>query len=277
VDQPIRPVDLSAYLASPSVPELELLRLYRPAEPLTVFDIGSCEGEDTIRYARRFPNGFVYAFEPLPENRRLIAENFSKYSLKNAELVPCALSDRSGEAVFHASSGRPKDEFAGSDWNYGNKSSSLLPPSGDGPMYGWIEFKQTITVPTDTLDDFCTRRRIERIDFVHMDVQGAEMLVLKGAEGMLPRIAAIWLEVSTRALYQSQALRDEIGRSMRGRGFSLAHEVLNGIEGDQLYVNRRLARTWPYLASKRVESLANRARRWAGRWRSRMSGKPQYR
>jgi hypothetical protein len=88
---------------------------------------------------------------------------------------------------------------------------------------------------------------------------------------MLPFIAAIWLEVSTQALYEGQALRDEVGRFMRLRGFSLAHEVVIGIEGDQLYVNRRLARNWPYLATKRMEGLARRARNWAGRWSSRAS------
>jgi FkbM family methyltransferase len=268
VEQPFKQVDISGYLARPSVPELELLRLFGRDPALTIFDVGCCEGEDTVRYARRFPKASVYAFEPLPENQRLAASNFSKYSLKNAELVPCALSDQAGEAVFHVSSGRPREEFAGKDWNYGNKSSSLLPPAGDEPMHGWIEFKQRITVKTETLDGFSASRGIRRVDFVHMDVQGAEQLVLSGASGMLPRVAAVWLEVSARALYKGQALRHQIGAFMRAHGFILALEVLNEVEGDQLYVNRRFARTWPYLASRRIESLVRRARLRAGRWLS---------
>lgn len=268
MDQSLKQVDLSGYLAIPSVPELELMRLHGCSEALTIFDIGCCEGEDTVRYARRFPNARVFAFEPLPENQRIAAGNLSRYAVGNAELIPCALSDRAGEATFHVSSGRPMEEFAGKDWNYGNKSSSLLPPSGDEPMHGWIEFKETIRVSTETLDGFSSGRAIGRIDFVHMDVQGAEQLVLNGARRTLPRVAAVWLEVSARALYRGQALRPEIGAFMRDHGFILALEALNEIEGDQLYVNRRFARTWPYLASRRIRALARRARFRAGHWMS---------
>jgi FkbM family methyltransferase len=270
MEPPPQAVDISQYLARPSGAETEILRLFRPQESLTIFEIGCCEGEDTVRYARRFPNARIFAFEPLPDNQRLVLANLGRYGVRNAELVPVALSDRGGEATFHVSSGRPKEEFAGKDWNYGNKSSSLLAPAGEGPMHGWIEFKQKITVQTDTLDHFASTRDIARIDFVHMDVQGAEQLVLSGASRMLPSIVAVWLEVSDKALYQGQALRPEIARFMGSRGFSLAHEVKNGVEGDQLYVNRRFGRVWPYLASRRAAAIVRGARFSAGRWKSRL-------
>jgi FkbM family methyltransferase len=269
VDQP-EPADISQYLARPSEAETEMLRLFRPDEALTLFEIGCCEGEDTVRYSRRFPLARIYAFEPLPGNQRLVRANLAKYGVENAELVPLALSDRAGEAVFHVSSGRPKEEFAGKDWNYGNKSSSLLAPAGDAPMHGWIEFKEKITVQTDTLDNFCLGRKIERIDFIHMDVQGAEKLVLAGAGRMLPHVSAVWLEVSDQALYKGQALRPEICLFMEAHGFSLSHEALNGIEGDQLYVNRRCGRVWPYLVQKRAARFVRGARFRAGGWKSRM-------
>ena len=244
---PLQPVDISGYLAEPSEPEKELLRLFRPGEALTILDIGSCEGEDSVRYARRFPQAHVYAFEPLPANQQLIRANFARHATTNTELVPLALSDRSGEATFHVSSGRPKDEFAGKDWNYGNKSSSLLAPAQNDPMYGWVEFKEAITVRTDTLDHFCRERALARIDFIHMDVQGAEHLVLQGASAMLPNLTAIWLEVSDRELYAGQKLRSDIEQLMRANGFRLGFELRREIEGDQFYVNTRRARVWPYL------------------------------
>jgi len=184
-------------------------------------------------------------------------------------LVPLALSDRTGEAALHVSSGRPKDEFAGPNWNYGNKSSSLLAPAQEAPMYGWVEFKETITVPTDTLDNFCRGRMLGRIDFIHMDVQGAEHLVLQGARAMLPNITAIWLEVSDRHLYQGQKLRTDIGRFMHDHGFTLGFEIRREIEGDQFYVNRRCAHVWPYLAVKWVTKFAHRLHFAAVRLKSR--------
>lgn len=255
-----QPPDLDRYLARPGDAEQELLRLRSRDEPRVIFDIGACEGEDSIRYARRFPRARVFAFEPLPANQTLIRANFARYGVSTAELVLFALSDRTGEAVFHVSSGRPREEFAGRDWNYGNKSSSLLPPAGPDPMFGWIEFKEAITVRTTTLDAFCRERGIDAIDLIHLDVQGAEHLVLTGAAATLPRVAAVWLEVANQAVYQGQKLRPEIERLLEAAGFQLVFTVDRGAEGDQFHVNRRAAGARRYLARRRIASWFDRAR-----------------
>lgn len=259
----LRQVDYSGYLAAPTHAERELLRLYSPAQPLVIFDIGACEGEETIRYSRRFPQARLFAFEPLPANQSLVRANFARYTIANAELVPLALADRPGEATFHVSSGRPPHEFSGADWNYGNKSSSLLPPADATPMHGWIEFKGAITVQTDTLDNFCRERGIDRIDFVHMDVQGAEHLVLSGAAATLPRIGALWLEVAEREFYRGQKLRHEIQALLRRRGFALALDARRAGEGDQFYVNLRRPQNWPYLLRRKLGRAALRLRQAA--------------
>lgn len=261
-------VDLSAYLATPSEAELEFRRLFPAAAPRVIMDIGACEGEDSIRFTRLYPQAKVFAFEPLPSNQTLVRANLARYDAKRVELVPLALSNQQGEATFHVSSGRPPDLFAGKDWNYGNKSSSLLAPAGDGKIHGWVEFKEAITVPTGTLDQFCAERGIDRIDFIQMDVQGAELLVLAGAERMLPHLTAIWLEVSSRKIYQDQVLDHEITRFLRARGFALAHEIYLADdvgEGDHLYVNTRQARVWPYLLAQRTRAGLRRLRRVAGK------------
>ena len=260
----LQPADISAYLAEPSTAEREFRRLFRADETLVICDIGACEGEDSVRYAHAYPRARVIAFEPLPANQALVRANFARHAVPNAELVPLALSDRAGKAVFYVSSGQPPDLFAGENWNYGNKSSSLLAPAAAGPMNGWIEFKETITVPTGTLDDFCALRGLDHIDFIQMDVQGAEQLVLAGATAMLPHITAIWLEVSAREHYRGQALAVDIKRLMRRHGFKLAYSVYLGDatgEGDHLYVNLRHPRTWAYAATRRLRSIAGRMMR----------------
>ncbi|MEZ4799098.1 MAG: FkbM family methyltransferase [Flavobacteriales bacterium] len=46
----------------------------------------------------------------------------------------------------------------------------------------WLEFKNTLEVSTMKLIDFCSSKlNISNIDFIHMDVQGAELMVLKEA------------------------------------------------------------------------------------------------
>jgi FkbM family methyltransferase len=267
------PSDIQAYLLNPTAQELALSSLFPAAAPLTILDIGACEGEDSIRYARRFPRASIYAFEPLPLNHQLLLANIGLYHAPNIELIPAAVADSSGTAPFHVSSGRPRDLFAGENWNYGNKSSSLLPPSSGDPIYGWIEFKETITVPTLTLDDFCRDRKIEGIDFIHMDVQGAELMALRGAGSQLRNVTAIWLEVADQPLYSGQPLRQDIGAFLRRHGFLMAFEARRNGEGDQFYVNIRHPRTWPWLLRRRIVHFLQRARFHLGRWKNTLLGK----
>jgi FkbM family methyltransferase len=218
----------------------ELLALFDRKDPLVIFDIGACEGEDSIRYARLFPRARIFSFEPMAGNQSLIRHHFERHQVKQCELVPLALSDRQGEAVLHVSSGAPPEKTHGEDWNYGNKSSSLLPPGLTGEeLFPWLSFEKTESVQTDTLDHFCELRGLSGIDFIHMDVQGAESLVLQGARNLLPATKAVWLEVAARESYKGQKLKGEIESLMREAGFGLTYQRMSGIEGDQFYVNLR--------------------------------------
>lgn len=218
----------------------DLRRLLPVDRARVVFDVGACEGEDSLRYARLFPHARVYAFEPLSANQRLIQGHFARHGTTRCELVPVALSDKDGQAVLHVSSGSPEEKPHGEDWNYGNKSSSLLPPAGEGPAWvPWLKFTREETVPTLTLDHFCAERGIRSVDLVHIDVQGAEYLVLSGAGAMLPRIGALWIEVADAEVYQGQRVRTEVDRLLARRGFKPVRRVVNGVESDVLYVNLR--------------------------------------
>jgi len=257
--------DLTVILERPTEPERELPKLFPGNPELVIFDIGACEGDDSIRYGRAFPKARIFTFEPLPENQALITHNFKRYQIGNARLMPLALSNKAGAVQFHVSSGTPPSQFLGEKWNYGNKSSSLLPPTDKNPMFGWIEFKKTIDVQTETLDEVCRQQNITRIDFIHMDVQGAEALVLQGASRMLSHVTAFWLEVSEKQLYAGQMLRPEIEKIMTDAGFVLAFQSMREIEGDQFYVNPRDPRVKKYLFGRKVDGIKGRVSNRLGR------------
>ncbi len=267
-------VDISGYLAEVQEQERQLGRLFDRSEALVIFDVGACEGEDSIRYATLFPRARVFAFEPLPGNQALIEANFAKYGLEGAELERSALSDRQGTATFHVSSGTPPELFRGENWNYGNKSGSLLAPASEAPMFGWLKFEQLVEVPCRTFDDFCSSRGLSRVDFVHMDVQGAELLVLAGARKSMSRIVTIWLEVSDAELYRGQGLRADVERLMWRSGFGRCAEVRRGAEGDQFYVNLRFPRVWRWWLAAKATSAGTRFRSGLGRWRRRILNRP---
>jgi len=241
-DAPAAPaVTRDAYIQSPLPIASELRTLFDSRDALVIFDIGACEGEDSIRYAREFPNARIYAFEPLPSNMSTLHRQVAAYGATQVEAFPIALSDERGTATFHVSSGSPENLPSTADWEYGNKSSSLLPPGELREHYPWLRFEQSIEVATDTLASFCAERGIERIDFIHMDVQGAELKVLQGAGDLLRRVRAIWLEVERVPLYAGQPLAEQIQGFMIANGFIKLKDTVGEVTGDHLYVRQELS------------------------------------
>jgi FkbM family methyltransferase len=227
------------YIQQPLIIENELKALFTQSDKITIFEIGACEGEDTIKYARLFPFSRIYAFEALPANIQLIEKNFNQYNIRNATYYNVALSSKNGTAEFYVSSGRPENTME-SDWDFGNKSSSLLPPASKSKMPNFLRFDNKIQVETITLHTFCKRNNITTIDFIHMDVQGAELMVLEGAENLISSIKAIWLEVSSASLYKYQPLVNKVKKFMRKNNFFLVKDNLDGIQGDHLYLSEKL-------------------------------------
>ena len=227
------------FLASPLPHQAALLRLLPREAPWVIFDIGSCEGEDAIRYTRLFPSARVWAVEALPANVDLIKANLSRHGVDRVEVVALALDDSAGHATFHVSSGRPDDAPPDTDWDYGNKSSSLLPPDGHLKTHPWVHFDGSVQVATDRLDALAQRCGLTVIDYIHMDVQGAELRVLTGAGTLLDSIRVIWMEVEAVPLYKDQPLKADVERFMAARGFEKRLDSVGSVSGDQLYVNTR--------------------------------------
>lgn len=240
-----------AYILDRSPIEKDLLNLFKPYQKLVIYDIGSCEGEDSIKYSKLFPNARILAFEPLPDNQELIKKNLSRYGINRVELIPVALSDKKGTVDFHVSSGNPEGKSNNDDWNFGNKSSSLLKPDKHLDVLPWVKFDRVISVPTNTLQNVSEELNISDIDFVHMDVQGAEIMVLNGAGAILKNIKAIWLEVANVTLYKDQPTRTGIEDFMKKNGFYLVKTCMEGNVGDQMYLNHKYFKTLSLFSVKK--------------------------
>jgi len=230
---------LDTYVRSPLPIESELRLLFRRRAAITIFDIGACEGEDSVRYARRFPRSTVYAVEPLPANVERIRATIKRYHTKNVRVLPFALSDVRGKARMFVSTGRPPAVPDSDDWDYGNKSSSLLEPDRHLELVPWVHFDDIVEVETRTLEDVCAEYGVPRVDFIHMDVQGAELKVLDGLGPLLQGVVAIWLEVEAVPLYRDQPLKDDVEQYLRARGFEVSKDTVDEISGDQLWVQEQ--------------------------------------
>jgi len=235
-------MDFDSYQELPLPFEKELRKYFGKNERIIIFEIGVCEGEDTIKLRKLYPKSIIYGFEPLPKNVQIIKQHYKEYSLKNVVLTEVALSDKDGTATFHVSSGHPDELPKSKDWDYGNKSSSLLPPKETKNIHKWLKFEENINVKTQRLDSFCVENNISNINFIHMDVQGAELMVLNGAGNMLKNIDAIWMEVEAVELYSKQPLREDVELFMNENNFVCIKDTVDSVSGDQLYIRNGISK-----------------------------------
>ena len=237
------------YLSSPLEIEKELKDIFKFQSPKYILEIGSCDGLDAVKYARFFPKSTIIAFEPIAANFDLIVNNFSKYNVVNAKAECFALSNVNGEAKFYVSSGRPTDVSEDVEWDFGNKSSSLLAPDKATEVTSWLKFDQEINVTTKRMDNYLIENNISNVDFIHMDVQGAEIMVLEGAGEMIEKVKLIWLEVENVSLYKNQPLKSDVEHYLKEKGFTKIKDTVNQIAGDQLWIN------YSYFPRKRMTHL----------------------
>ncbi len=197
----------------------------------TIVEVGAADGTDTVRYARRFPDAIIHAFEPMNANcTTIVAAVRAARIEKRVRLHKVALTDRESTADFWLSGGTtPSGE---KNWAYSN---SLLPPKDHLQIFPWCTFAK-VEIETARLDQILPADPV--IDFMHIDVQGAELLVLEGAGNLLKATKSIWLEVSHREMYEGQPLANEVDPFLRKAGFELALDNLGpqGICGDQLWI-----------------------------------------
>jgi FkbM family methyltransferase len=119
------------------------------------------------------------------------------------------------------------------------QSSSILDFGTHADSYPWVHFISQSEEKTVTLDTFFERQQLDpsRYEFWNFDIQGAEMLALKGATGALKYAKALYLEVNTQEVYKGCAKLEELDAFLLNLGFQ---RVLTDITphgwGDALYV-----------------------------------------
>lgn len=137
-------------------------------EGMTILDVGANEGYYSIMWAKLMHDkGRVLAFEPDPKNSHWLKKNISANGYTCIELHEYALSDKEGETTFYPGGG------VGSLVDQ-NTDLALLQEPGN-----------TINVRTRTLDNVLRDANIKNVDLMKIDVEGADLLVLKGAQHAL--------------------------------------------------------------------------------------------
>lgn len=212
--------------------EHELISLFSGVSNLVFLDIGGNDGLSSIKYAKLFPNSIIHAYEPIDSNVEKMKANLKEFGVETQVIIhPIALSDENGTADFYLSSGQPPN--VGNDYDYGDKSSSLFEPKLHSELLPWCKFTKS-TVKTYRYEDL--EDKPDKVNFVHLDVQGAELKVFQGMGKELDKVKAVWMEVERVELYKDQPLETEVSQFMTAKGFSLVKSTGNHVAGDQLWV-----------------------------------------
>lgn len=165
-----------------------------------VLDIGANIGYYTLIFARLVgEKGMVFAFEPDPTNFALLKKNVEMNGYKNVVLVSKAVSDKSGTVRLYLC-----EE---------NK--------GDHRIYNSGDERDILDVECIRLDDYFDKN--QHLDFIKMDIQGAEGLALQGMQELLKRNDSVKIitEFWPIGLKRSGISTKTVLTFLRDLGFSL--------------------------------------------------------
>lgn len=140
-------------------------KLVKPGD--IVVDAGANIGLISIFCALRAgQSGMVLSFEPHPETYPILQKNIAINGISQIKAYKKALGSASGTAKIY------------SNLQINRGAASLVEFREDSPSFD---------IEVDSLDEVLKQQKISHVDLIKIDVEGFEMEVLKGAEGILSR------------------------------------------------------------------------------------------
>ncbi len=172
-----------------------------------VLDIGAYEGEFSILARQFFSDAAVLMVEPQPQKRAgLDALATALGGDVRVESVLLGDEDCDGRA-FH----QLRTPF-------GSTGSSLYEELSDYP-------RDVLTLPMRRLDSLVRSHEGRVFDLVKIDVQGAELDVLRGASEMLGTVQALCIELSLHPVNRGAPLLAEVVATLDQMGFAMCDAV----------------------------------------------------
>lgn len=204
---------------NPETHEARLLaRLLRPG--MTVVDVGANHGLFALEALHWIgPTGRLDAFEPTPRTCERLKRNLAVNGLGHVRVFDSALRDVPGSArlrVHHEWTGLNSLADHDITWNRGR-----------------LVADEVIEVPATTLDAHAQREGIETIDFLKIDVEGFELFVLRGAQGLLRARRVRWLmiEVGDQTCANAKVDPRELLELLDALGYELHEITATGLMG----------------------------------------------
>jgi FkbM family methyltransferase len=174
--------------------------LLRPGDVFV--DVGGNEGYFSILAGSRVKDGQVFCIEPQRRLLPVIERNIQLNSIPSIFVQNLAFSDTRGSAELFL---RPSTNTGASSF-----------------FRNWKVGGATQTVDTITLDQFIAEKSLKRIRLIKIDCEGAEGLVIKGAENSLRNRVFDFLAVDYHSQIKSASDCDAIHAQIQSAGYGLA-------------------------------------------------------
>lgn len=178
-------------------------RVLKPG--MTFLDVGANLGLYTIFAARRVAEtGRVIAIEPSSREMERLRKHVEQNLLSNVSLLPVALSDCSAEAVLLVAAASHAGHNTLGSFGYNTQ----------------LEHREKVRAVR--LDDLMESAKLERVDVIKMDIEGAELAALRGGALTLAKYRPILLmELSDRALNHQKASSTEVLSLLADYGYDV--------------------------------------------------------
>jgi len=141
--------------------------------------------------------------------------------------------------VYHAVITDKDDEEIAFHISSNGQSSSVLEFGTHAQEHPWVTYVDNIVQKSTTICSFVQKNQIDlpKHNFWNFDIQGAELMALKGAGDLIKDAAVIYLEVNEKELYKGCGFIGEIDALLSGYGFTRVDtEMTIHGWGDALYV-----------------------------------------
>ena len=144
-----------------------------------MIDIGAGFGEITLYFSKMLPEAKILSIEASPENYAVFKDNLNNqmFPVDNITLVNEAVADRKGSVQMTGGLGA---------------ENSIILDHGKNPA----EKMSKVWVRSDTLSNIMKRFNFDNVDFLKIDIEGAEPLLYECLEMNLAKIKSVYCEFS---------------------------------------------------------------------------------
>ena len=180
-----------------------------------VMEIGSLNGNDSLFFKSHYPEANVFCIEGLPDN-------YNKYlkDLTNITTINAVIADYDGVIQYHY-----KD------------INGIHGIFDRGKEYG----SNILELKCYTIKTICENYKIDSIDLVKIDVEGATYEILNSMDDMLKTIKIMHIETESYPFFKNQKLHNTVADYLTEKGFSMFDMsramISGGYQHDSVWVN----------------------------------------